>query len=293
MPDHEDPQHPWMTDVLQETYWLYNWMDDEGIRNFNDFRKAVRRPNTVNILEGYSAATTTTSLKPSHAIISGRRTDLSGKVGCAHPDCIISNVKALFGRTWHYFDTVIIDGPLIEDLRRTGFEESLETRIKILLYLRTIGADRYVAFSRKVANYCSQHFRDYAIREELGLDVILDRDFENEVVAKLARESSVHLEKDSSGWSYCVRYGDLPKTWHPYAHSDPSQPPSKEEILRDTFGRYCSYLISDVSASRNLELPLLQPASSSFLEYLKPESDPTDRVVALDLRLPDIGQRSR
>jgi hypothetical protein len=288
MDGHEGHQQPEMADSIQERYWLYRWMDDQGVRSIKDFNKAIRKPNLIDVLSEYSAATTVSKGVPSRAVIPSRKIDLSGSLSCGHSECLIAQVQSLFSRTWHYFDTLVIDGPLVGDLRRAeSFTYALEHRVRLLLYLRKIGAERHVAFSRKVAGYCSQHFREYAVREHLGLDVLLDTDFEDAVVQKLDRESSVQIRLDEDGdWSYMVRYGDMNQIWRSFSHSDPSKQPSKEDVLRDFFGDHCSALISDVSAARNLQLPLLQPAEELLLEYAGSDSNPMDRVVALQLRLP-------
>jgi hypothetical protein len=294
--EHDLHQQPRMVDAIQHRYWLYRWMDESGIDTLKQFHRAVRSPGAIGRLEEYSASTVTqpTTSISSRSVIPARTIDLSGTLSCSDFECMARQVDTLFGRTWHYFDTIVLDGSLIEDLHVGSeiFLRTLEQRVKLLLYMRKIGAEQHVAFSRKVSGYCSQHFRDYAIQKDLGLEVLFDRNFEEEVVRKLTNESAVSIERYRSFWMYEVRYGELKGLWQSYSHSDLSNMPSKEDVIRDTFGRYCAALISDLSAVRNLGLPLLQPAETPFLSYSPPDSDTQDQMMALDLRLPVLANVS-
>jgi hypothetical protein len=69
-------------------------------------------------------------------------------------------------------------------------------------------------------------------------------------------------------------------------HSDIEHRPSKEEAARSAFGDCCTGLISDVSASRTLGLPLLEAAENSWIPSSLQGDTLNDRVVALNLRLP-------
>jgi hypothetical protein len=122
----------------------------------------------------------------------------------------------------------------------------------------------------------------------MGLEVLFDKAFEDEVVDRLTQESLVHINRDRRGWSYSVRYGDMSGTWYALPHYDDSTPPTEREILKDTFGRYCTALISDACAAQKLRLPLLQAGATPFLNYSRPGADPMDQLVALELRLPVI-----
>ena len=47
-------------------------------------------------------------------------------------------------------------------------------------------------------------------------------------------------------------------------HSDPRHRPTNEEVAQSAFGSCCTALISDVSASRALGLPLMDAAENSW-----------------------------
>src|SRR6185437_6231571 len=137
MNSHEGHQHPILVNSIQDKYWLYSWIDDQGIQSVKDFKKSIRRHGAMDILGEYSASTTVSNKILPRAVIAGRKIDFSGKLGCSHSECLIAQVQSLFGKTLHYFDTLVVDGPLIEDLQRSdSFIDALEHRVKLLLYLR-------------------------------------------------------------------------------------------------------------------------------------------------------------
>ena len=102
-------------DSLSSDYWLYEWMDDRGIRKTADLRKALRSSAAIDHLielredrAGTEYVDVTSLGAP---VIAGRRVDLSGYLGCTHFECILPQIDILFSKTWHYFDTIIVDDP--------------------------------------------------------------------------------------------------------------------------------------------------------------------------------------
>lgn len=126
-------------------------------------------------------------------------------------------------------------------------------RVRLLLYLRDIGADKYVQFAHKVDGMCSLHFREYAERNKLGIEAIFSEDLERIVVQRIASEGQFRVSSYKDGeWHYEIRHPATGMITGELAHSDMSRRPGNEDIARDAFGTYCCGLIADVSASRTL-----------------------------------------
>ena len=241
------------------SHWLYEWIDEEGIRGPGDYLKAIRKRTAIDRLHEISNRVYSRSAgrvsSVGGSVVAGRQLDLSGALGCSHFDCQVPTVNSLFGRVWHYFDTVVIDEVSLDQIlaAKYDFREDLLQRVKLLLYLRDIGADKYVEFAHKVSGMCNEHFREYAERKHLGIDAIFSEDLERTVVQRIAAEGRfIVFPHDDGSWHYEIRHPDMGMITGKFAHSDMDHRPANEDIARDAFGAYCCGLIADVSASRTL-----------------------------------------
>jgi hypothetical protein len=240
-------------DSSSSDYWLYEWMDDREIRKSADLRKALRSPAAIDRLielwEDRAGSISIDTASLDSPVIAGRRVDLSGYLGCDHFECIVPQIDALFSKTWHYFDTIIVDDPDLHDPESdfSGFASDIEQRVNLLLYLRKIGASESVAFSRKLSGFCQYHFREFAESNGLGLDLLFDTDVENSVVQELLSRARFEITKRGDHWHYKISHSELEPIIGTYSHSDPDVQPSREECAKDAFGRYCSGLISDAA----------------------------------------------
>jgi hypothetical protein len=277
-----------LDETILGNHWLYEWIDEEGIRTPGDYMKAIRRAGSFDRLHELSDRTH--SVSPSQnfyrgtSVVAGRQLDMSGFLGCSHFECVQPVVDNLFGRLWHYFDCVVIEEVSIDEIMvsEPGPTEELLQRVRLLLYLRKIGAENYVKFTHKVGGMCSHHFRKYAEKHDLGIDALFNKKFERLVVQKIASEGRFAVFSHDEGWHYEIRHPDIGVINQTFSHSDMSRRPSNEEIARDAFGAYCCGLIRDVSAARALRLPLVQAAENNW----RTDSGPDERIVALNLRLP-------
>ena len=274
-------------------YWLYQWIDDHGIRKTEDLTKALRRPRSIeHLLELQEAADPSTCYGSSlsgQSLLAGRRIDLSGYQGCCHFDCVLPQIDKLFGRTWHYFDTIVVDDPGLFNPERYGNEAlfKIEHRIRVLLYLRKIGASNYIAFRKKPASFCQLHFRKFAEDQHLGLDVLFDDKLAENVVRELLSGGTVDIRNfDEEAWHYTIKHPQLESITGRYAHSDAAVRPSEQEIVRDAFGWYCAGLISDAATARDLRIPLVQAAETVLYSEPADTRGIEDEIVALNLRLP-------
>lgn len=273
------------------SYWLYQWLDENGVRKSEDLSKVLRHRQTIDRLLELDANASAHSIPPltsGQSLIAGRRIDLSGHLGCAHVECILPQIDKLFARTWHYFDTIVVDDPQLtpRKLDPDKFLWDLKQRAQLLLYLRKIGATEHIAFKRKVSGLCDLHFREFAIDNDLGLDVLFDDALQDRVVRELLSSGAVEIEqRGDDGWHYTIQHPRLETILGTYSHSDAASRPSEEDVVRDAFGRYCGGLISDVAAARDLRLPLLQVAEGIFLPEPGEDRSAED-IIALQLRLP-------
>ncbi len=277
-------------------YWMYRWIDEQGIRKAQDLYKVLRRPEAIDrLLEHESAHQPTTydSQMLSQSVVAGRRVDLSGFLNCPHFDCVSPQIDILFGKTWHYFDIIVVDDPKLRqpDSDPSRFLWDVEQRTRLLLYLRKIGASEHVAFKRKVSELCGLHFRKFAEVNNLGLDLLYDDSFANRVVRELLSAGRFEISlRDDGRWHYEIYHPKLERIGGVYSHSDPAVKPSREEIAEHAFGYFCVGLISDVAAMRELGIPLLQVTDGIFLS--EPAHPVEDSIVALSLRLPVLANVS-
>lgn len=281
------------SEKLLRKHWLYEWIDEEGIRKPGDYIKAVRKRGSFDRLRELSdnvfSDPTIPTRNAGSSILAGCKLDLSGNFTCPDFNCQAPIVDNLFGRVWHYFDSVVIDEPTLDERLFSGEDDvyDLLNYVKLLLYLRDIGAERYVQFTHKVGGMCSDHFRKHAEERGLGLELLFDEQFEREVVRKLKSEGHFNVSfRPDEGWYYQIRHPDTGLLSGVVAHSDKARRPNSEEVARDAYGRYCVGLISDVSASRALGLPLLQVAEARWTPEAAKAETVDDHIVALNLKLP-------
>jgi Family of unknown function (DUF6236) len=274
-------------------HWLYQWIDEEGIKTAGNYTKAIRKRGAFDRLRELSADQASfnrDAVESRDSIVAGRALDLSGYLTCPCAECQMSAIDAVFSRAWHYFDSIVIDEAPVEDELCSGDDQyDLLQKVKLFLHLRKIGAEKYILFTNKVSQLCDVHFREHAEKKGLGLDALFDRDFEEEVVRKLVAEArlNVFAREELGAWGYEVTHPDIGKLTGTAPHSDMSNRPTKSDIARMAFGKCCAGLISDVSASRTLGVPLLQAAETTWLMNAPSSEDGIDeREVALYLTLP-------
>jgi hypothetical protein len=275
----------------QSQYWLYRWIDEYGIRTTGDFIKVTRKASSLDRLHELSDAETAIAAKdvPGYSVLAGSRVDLSADLGCPDYECLVPQVDHLFNKIWHYFDTVVVDGSSAGDITSPLdiYIHSLQQRVRLLLHLRKIGAERHIVFAHKPRAYCADHFREHASAEKL--DVLFDRQIEEHVVELLANEATIHIERRVYGWHYSLKHPTLEEVIGTTSHDDPSRAPTRQQVAREVFGRFCNALVADVSISHSLGLPLLQFAEAPWLNRERDPSADDGRLAALNMRLPMLG----
>src|SRR3712207_635083 len=96
--------------------WLLDWLDNEGIPSQSKaeafFRASENRLKFRDYLEGVPLSWPSGDPDARASVAAGSGVDLSGSMGsCAHAGCLIADVDRLIGRTWHYFDRLVVAGP--------------------------------------------------------------------------------------------------------------------------------------------------------------------------------------
>lgn len=203
------------------------------------------------------------------SIVAGRKLDLSGVMSCPAYECMRENIDSNFRRIWHYFDQIVVEGlsPIIlcnemstmdteeimNDLRQRIFDQA-----RVVLYLRSIGADRFVVFSHKPHAFCEVHWQKHA--QDLGLARVLDEASRNSTVQRITKTSDFLIEDIAPGtWSATVTGKYFSKPFHSlvYGPADAAKP-EPENVARMVISQYAKAMVSDVGLARRLGLPLVE-----------------------------------
>ncbi len=291
-------------------YWLSQWLDEYEIHSdweidrvlFRDFSSVDRLKEIAN--EAASKA----SVPPpdgslGESIVAGSRLDLSARITCGGFDCMRAEVDSAFKNIWHYFDSVVVEGmsPVRAARRfgRSGRPEQLfmllrtiANQLQLLLYLRDIGAGNSVIFLDKPFGYCEEHWGELAKR--VGLFEAFHEGTHDKVIKKLAKHTVLEYEWSDVPPSWTVRVsGDFFE--EPLRHVLP-QPdrPDPEEVIRHIVADYASRTIADVELSRELSLPLIEPAGIPWVTQRSANTakQPIAEAVALELNLPVLADIS-
>lgn len=171
-----------VAELRAKDFWLYQWMDSYLVTSTQRAAALLQKAEPLEALRQivYEAAQEKTSppagiiASDENIIVAGGNLDLSYDMACAHWDCRKKQVDGLFTHVWHYFDRIVVVGVSARDLNdqwdRYSNSESLIEHllddIRVLLYLRNIGADDLLVFAEKPEK-CTQHWRKHA--QEVGL----------------------------------------------------------------------------------------------------------------------------
>jgi len=222
--------------------------------------------------------------------------DLSGTLTCSDATCQKKRVDRLFGKVWHYFDQIVVDGlsahtiaHQIENTAKADRFDLLDTlwqQVNVILYLREIGADKYLIFQDRDNRYCAKHGREYA--KASGLEALLDDDYEKELVDRIHREADIDIVWDDGSWLYHINHPALPSTFNGYVASAgrKMRKPTKRKAVENLVSVATAALASDLNISRELMIPLAQETDFLWSGFSsKPNQPPVD-VPSVALRLP-------
>jgi hypothetical protein len=280
---------------------MYQWLDNYMVKSPERASLLLKQSAPLHDLRQMAAevkpALSTVRHDDGPAIVAGRGLDLSGALGCTHWECIKQEVDDLFAQVWHYFDQIVVVGPSavhISDLWDEGVEESeivrrLEHYIRILLYLRNIGAEDLLVFTEKFPA-CGVHWKESA--RQAGLEPVID--LSEGFAEQFLREASIEVQL-AGGKPQQLRYRVLhPKTAHPNFGWIPRKRRSldsdsvQRDVAVDVIANHIAHLVSDVEAAKGTRSPLgsVIPLHQDMLRTLRLRVGAHEEDVAFHLKLP-------
>jgi hypothetical protein len=282
--------------VTESRFWLYQWLDSYLVTSVERAMTLLKEPGPraalKEIAEEASQAPLTSMPESGPSIIAGGDLDLSGNIGCISFRCRRVQVDTLFSHVWHYFDTVAVVGSSprlflerLDDPQRgeVPLMETLEHHIRLLLYIRNIGAEDLLVFVDKAPKE-SVDWREQA--REVGLAGSLK--IAEDLVRQLTREAKIDFTAHEDHLHYELRHPALRRR---FIGTVPYRKPtvSAKRRAADYAVGYCmTQLISDIRTARSMSLPLGidYPIYERMLERAAKAQAPTEADVAFHLKLP-------
>jgi len=263
--------------------WLYAWMDEYEVRSPEHAARLHGDGNAHRRLMELAGAASEHRYDDIRTnvpgrIIAGRSLDLSDVAACAHADCLIRQVESLFGQFWHYFDSVVVEGPSAASyLRGNDDAWRLAQHVKLLTYLRDTGATKYLEFREKPHAFCQHHFEEAA--HEGGLERLLDPTFRERVVSQII--SSGTLQTAPGGGEHFFQYRGSDVGFSVRGRDRPIV----RLLARQIYASNALALIGDVSLSRSMQSPLVQSAA---VYHRIDIAGPAAEQTLLDIHLPVV-----
>jgi len=280
--------------MSKSEYWLFKWLDEHSATDLESAESLLSNSQAVEDLREKATAASESLRAPIQegiSVLAGRGLDLSGHLDCNAPSCRRRQVDDLFKHVWHYFDNIVVsDGVAHEvskhwDAAPEQRNEWILSHIRVLLYLKQIGAETLVTFREKPTP-CEEHWQKHA--KDAGLQRVLRSG--EELIPLLAQEAEIKLTVNPNG-SADFRF-DHPQFEHTVWGTLKRQQIEKrtanqihravaEAVLR----RYMAHLTSDVAASHQTKVPL--GATIKFHgRLLQKSNELTNASVAFHLQLP-------
>jgi hypothetical protein len=242
-----------------ERFWLYEWLDNVGARSYRQAERLLRDPVALADLRERAASVPYTTEKlrvnSGSTIIAGRAIDLSGDLDCLAWNCMQAQVDHLFNRVWHYFDRVVVVGPSAHEISRafeaeSGLPRHLPAYVRLLLYLREIGAEELLVF-RQRRPPCQDHLKDHL--REVGIE---DAEAEAErAIPQLAKEAKLQLHGHNDHIHYAFSHPQFEHTVWGSIRSDTDGDLS-QAVARSVVRKYLASLASDLYTAKVLNSPL-------------------------------------
>ena len=284
------------TDVDQ--YWLARWVDEYEVRDREDVYRLLQLPGPMARLpELASEARTYLSPQqqvPRLSVAAGRGLDLSGYMSCGAYACMRKLVDAAYGRIFHYFDHIVVEGQspraFLETLktlpksRHSELHASLADDVAIFLYLREIGADKYVVFREKPQALCPHCLDRNA--EEFGMSSYRDADLRKVAIDRIVKEAKIEMGWRKGVWRFWVHHDFFENGAMGSIKRAKKYPPTPQEIASSVTRDYAGASIADVAFARRVNAPLARAIEVSWIDRDMDAGIPTDEDVALNLQLP-------
>lgn len=281
--------------MTKQSFWLYEWIDTYEIRDVEQARVILSDARARRGLQRRAAdvpfTTENIPISDCPTIVAGQAVDLSGNLDCFAWECKKQQIDKLFSRVLHYFDRVVVVGPaahlyathldVIDDT--ATIVERLLTDIRLLLYIREIGAEDLFLFRQKRPP-CEEHLEKHL--EEVGLD--LHSMLPDRLIESVMWKADIDIEDGHDSLEYAFNHPDFEHTvWGGLARSNRR---SKMQMVRDVtksvLRRYLASLASDLYTSKVLRSPLGSSVQlhGQFLRGVNQRPD--HNGIAFEMRLP-------
>ncbi|WJK36709.1 hypothetical protein [Solwaraspora sp. WMMA2065] len=289
---------------MQETFWLYEWMDEEGITSGSDANRVLasqqlRARFATRIKEEWDKRQVFRPVdKNLDVVMAGRAIDMSAHASCARcggPEVVLDQV---FRSVWHYFDAVIVEGlsPITAgnilnsyDLYPRLAKGELAAHINALIKIRSMGAEDMLIFRQKYVP-CSKHWDHHL--SETGLDLIESR--AGQIISTFEHEGRLEsLSKTGNKWSYSYQHpllGDGPIFGNLIQEEDSADPElhPRRAVAQSVFKDFAGRTVADVRSARDYGVPLGSAIRRTAPLAIINDTDPDEASVALALRLPRL-----
>lgn len=256
------------------THWLYQWIDEFAVRDAEDARRKIRLPGPATRLHEIASSVPLwgESEEPrGRAILAGSTMDFSGTLSCSHSECLSRQVDRLFSNVWHYFDSVVVEGPeaheYVSGLEGKWPDDAVDIgyhvgeNVQFLLDLRAAGVSDFLSFRPKPRMFCANHVQEYA--ENVGLGYLFDSTFREGLVERLKKEGRIIISSREYGWHYELDHAGLPEPFYGVVRAGRNsgtgrmpKKPTKRQIAERLVSESTSALVYDVLASNHHALPL-------------------------------------
>jgi len=163
--------------MAHDKFWLHDWIDTFEVKELSQAENLLKEAGLRKDLKKRASEVPFTieeiSSSDAPTIVAGRAIDLSGELDCFAWECMKKQVDKLFNHVWHYFDRIVVVGPSAHAFSSSWNPETephtierLLTYIRLLLYVREIGAEDLLIFREKRPP-CEAHLEDHL--NEVGL----------------------------------------------------------------------------------------------------------------------------
>jgi hypothetical protein len=280
-------------------------MDERGISSHDEFQAAFDGKTTVEQLRAAAQQSSPVAefgqapdakARRSTWLSAGKGIDLTGTLGCYHYECLRKEADELLGKSWHYFDGVVLPDvahSLIEGAHhdQDGLEERLASTADTIFYLRATSAMSLVRFESRLPA-CRQHWRDHAKEARIDQSIANVKN----VITTLAREARIEFRAENiSGHAHLEfalhhRFFEHVVAGHLCAEADGCPIPVSESEQRRAAAksvviRFIANLSADALSARKSDLPL-GAAIRFYGQLLKNPVQNRIEDVAFALELP-------
>lgn len=279
-------------------YWIARWIDEYEVQHRNDVARLFNFPGPVARLAELAKEAQTSGQNqrdlPADSVLAGAGIDLAGTITCSQFECQKKAIDNAYGRIWHYFDNIVVEGcnpkqfaqhlSTLPKRLHADLAHEIGNDVETFLYLRSIGAEKYLVFRPKPLAFCNHHFTVHA--REFGMDTLLDEDSINKVISRLADEADISTHWRKGVWRYWITHPFFSEPASGQIVRAKKKKPSPDEFVARTFREYSTALIADVACAKQLGVPLARAVTASWLQPSANNSKPTDGEVSLHLKLP-------